>query len=205
MQRVALKIRDATCDILDIDIGEDPMSCVVTRHMLLPHRCGGWGVWTHPESTSGSAHLSATALTEKALQKGNPNFLPFSGPSGGLCQDTHTALQVVHSDPPALSLDAVVNDIPSLQTQVMQAQDEAMLQILQSVFQEQCNSESTTERIRGEQILARMHSVIDSGASKFMDAMPFVFNTQVNDHQYESGVWNYLGLSVSPVNPGSLR
>ena len=45
----------------------------------------------------------------------------------------------------------------------------------------------------------------DSGASKFMDAMPLVIFTQTNDQQYKSGVWNYLGLSLGPVNPGSLR
>ena len=62
-----------------------------------------------------------------------------------------------------------------------------------------------TERIRGKRDLARMHSVIDGGASKFMDAMPFVNFTQMGDQQYKSGVWNYLGFSISPVNPGSLR
>ena len=32
-----------------------------------------------------------------------------------------------------------------------------------------------------------------------------VIFTQMNDQQYKSGVWNHLGLSVDPVNPGSLR
>ena len=48
-------------------------------------------------------------------------------------------------------------------------------------------------------------TVSDSGASKFMDAMPFCIFLQMNDQQYKSGVWNHLGLSVGPVNPGSLR
>ena len=60
------------------------------------------------------------------------------------------------------------------------------------------------ECIRGERNLARLHGVIDSGASKFMDAMHFCIFLQMNDQQYESGVWNYLGVSVGPVNPGSL-
>ena len=45
-----------------------------------------------------------------------------------------------------------------------------------------------------------MHSNIDSGASKFMDAMSLVIFTHMNDQQYKSGVWNYLGLSEGPVN-----
>ena len=49
-----------------------------------------------------------------------------------------------------------------------------MLQTQKAMFQEQCNSEATAERIRGERNLARMHRVMDSGASKFMDAMPLV-------------------------------
>ena len=93
MQRVATKVKDAPCDIIDINIGEDSMTCVVTSQMLLPHRCGGLGILAHTESTSHSAYLSAAVLTEKALQKGNPAFLPFSGPSGGLLQDTYVALQ----------------------------------------------------------------------------------------------------------------
>ena len=82
-----MKVKDVTCDILDIDIGEDPIACVVTSQCSC--RTGvAWGFLTHTESTSGSACLSAAALTEKALQRGNPTFLPFSGPSGGLLQDT---------------------------------------------------------------------------------------------------------------------
>ena len=38
-----------------------------------------------------------------------------------------------------------------------------------------------------------------------MDATPLVIFKQMNDQQYKSGVWNYMGLSVGPVNPGSLR
>ena len=38
-----------------------------------------------------------------------------------------------------------------------------------------------------------------------MDAMPFCIFLQMNDQQDKSGVWNYLGLSVGAVNPGSLR
>ena len=56
----------------------------------------------------------------------------------------------------------------SFAEQVRRAQDEALLQTLKAMFQEQCNSESTAERIRSE----RNHSVIDSGASTLMDAMP---------------------------------
>ena len=181
------------------------MTCVVTSQILRPHRCAGLVVLAHMESTSRSAYLSAAALTEKALQKANP-VLPFFGPSCGLLQDTYAALQAAYSDLPALSLDAVVNDIPALQTMVRRAQeDKVMLQILKSMCQEQCNSESTAERMGGEQNIAKMYSVMDSGASKFMDVMPFVIYTQMNDQQYRSGVWNYLGLSVGPVNPGSLR
>ena len=36
-------------------------------------------------------------------------------------------------------------------------------------------------------------------------AMPFVILTQMNDQQYKPDVGNYLGLSVGPVNLGSLR
>ena len=32
-----------------------------------------------------------------------------------------------------------------------------------------------------------------------------VIFTEMSDHQYKSGVWNYLGLSIGPVNPGALR
>ena len=102
--------------------------------------------------------------------------MPFSGPSGGLFQDTYAALQAAHSDLPALSLDAVVNDIPGLQAQVRRAQDEVMLQKLNEMFQEQCNPESTAERIWGERNLASMHCVIDSSVSKFMDACPWSFS-----------------------------
>ena len=138
MQRLAAEVKDATCDMLDIDIREDPTTkCDVIRQMLRPHRCGGLGGLAHTESISHSAYLSAAALTEKALQKGNPTFLPFSGPSGGLLQDTYAALQAAHSDLPALSLEAVANDIPGLQTQVRRAQDETMLQTLKAIFQEQ--------------------------------------------------------------------
>ena len=73
------------------------------------------------------------------------------------------------------------------------------------MLQEQCNSESTAERIRGERNVASMHTVMDSGASKFMDAMPLAIFMKMSDQQYKSGVWNYLGLSIGPVNPGSLR
>ena len=48
------------------------MTCTVTSQMLLPRKCVGLGVLTHTESTSRSAYLSAAALTEPALQKGNP-------------------------------------------------------------------------------------------------------------------------------------
>ena len=109
--------------------------------MSLPHRCGGPGVFTHIEPTSRSAYLSAAALTEKALQKGNPAFLPFLRPSVGLAQNTYAALQAAHGDLPPLLLDTVVNDLPGLQTQVRQAHDKAMLQSLQAVFQARRNSE----------------------------------------------------------------
>ena len=59
--------------------------------------------------------------------------------------------------------------------------------------------------VRGERNVAGMHSVMDSGASKCMDAMRFGIFMQMNDHQYKSGVWNYLSLIIGPVNPGSLR
>ena len=84
-----------------------------------------------------------------------------------------------------------------IRDRVRRAHDDAMLQSLKAVFQEHTNSDSTVERIRGERNLARMHSVIHSGASKFMDAMPFCIFLQMNDQQYESGVWNYLSLIVS--------
>ena len=109
----------------------------VIRQKLLPQKCAGYAVLVQKESRTHSAYLSAAALTEKALQKGNPTFLPFSGPSGGLLQDTYAALQAAHSDLPALSLEAVANDIPGLQTQVRRAQDETMLQTLKAIFQEQ--------------------------------------------------------------------
>ena len=164
----------------------------------LPHRCGGLGVLTHTEMTSRAAYLSAAALTEKSVQKGDPAFLPFSGPSGHLMQDTYAVLQSVDGELPALSPETVAEAIPGLHTQVRRAHDDgAMLQSLKAVFQEHSNSESTVERIRGERNLARLHSVIDSGASKFMDAMPFCIFLQMNDQQYESGVWNYLSLIVS--------
>ena len=92
MQRVAKKVKDATRDILDIDVGEDPTTCESIKQILLLHRCGGLGVSTNTISTSGSAYLSAAALTGKALQKGDPAFLPFSGPSGGPLQDTYLSL-----------------------------------------------------------------------------------------------------------------
>ena len=101
-----------------------------------------------------------------------------------------------------ISLDTVADVIPALRTQVRRAHDDAMLQSLKAMLQEHSNSESPVERIRGERNLARLHSFIDSGASKFMDAMPFCIFLQMNDQQYKSGVWNYLGLSVGPVNPG---
>ena len=58
---------------------------------------------------------------------------------------------------------------------------------------------------QGERNVARMHTVMDSGASKFIDAMPLVIFTEMSDQQCKSGVWNYLGLSIGPVNPGALR
>ena len=131
MQRVPTNIKNAACDILDIDIGEDPTACTVTSQMLMPHKCGGLRVSSHTESTSRSAYLSAAALTEKALQKRNPAF---SGPSGRLSQDTYAALRAAHNGLPALSLDAVVNDTPGLRTQVRRAQDEVMLQTLKAMF-----------------------------------------------------------------------
>ena len=75
--------------------------------MFLSPRCSDLGVLAHTESTSPSAYLLA-ALRVKAMQKGNPSFLPFSGPSRGLLQDTYAVLQAAHSDLPALSLEAVV-------------------------------------------------------------------------------------------------
>ena len=123
------------------------------------------------------------ALTEKALKKGNPAFLPFSGHIGGLLQDIYAVLQAANSDLPALSLEAVINDIPGLNTRVRRAHDEAMLQTLKAMFQEQCNSESTAERIRSERNLASMHTVMDGGASKFMDAMPLVIFTEMSDQK----------------------
>ena len=102
MQRVATKVRDATCDILDLDIGEDPSACLVTRQMSLPHRCGGLRVLTCTEKTNRAAYLSEAALTEKSVQKGDPAFLPFSGPSGHLMQDTYAVLQSVDGELPAL-------------------------------------------------------------------------------------------------------
>ena len=148
-----------TCDILDLDIGEDPSACWVTRQMSLPHRCGGLGVLTHTEMTSRAAYLSAAALTEKSVQKGDPAFLPFSGPSGHMMQDTYAVLQSMDGELPALSPEAVADAIPGLQTLVRRAHDVAMLQSLKAVFQEHSNSKSTVERIRGERNLARMHSV----------------------------------------------
>ena len=44
MQRVAKKVKDATRDILDIDVGEDPTTCESIKQILLLHRCGGLGV-----------------------------------------------------------------------------------------------------------------------------------------------------------------
>ena len=35
-QRVATKGKDATCNILDLETGEDPSACLVTRQMSLP-------------------------------------------------------------------------------------------------------------------------------------------------------------------------
>ena len=43
MQRVATKVTGASCDILHLEIGEDPSACLLTRQMSLPHRCGGLG------------------------------------------------------------------------------------------------------------------------------------------------------------------
>ena len=127
MRRVETKVKDAKCDILDIDIGADTLACLVTSQMFLLHRCGGLGVSTNTISTSGSAYLSAAALTGKALQKGDPAFLPFSGPSGGPLQDTYSVLLAADGDLPALSLDEVVNVVPGLHTQVRRAHAEAML------------------------------------------------------------------------------
>ena len=70
IQRVATKVRDVTCDILDLDIGEDPSARLVTRQMSLPQRCGGLGVLTHTDKTSCAAYLSAAALTENSVQQG---------------------------------------------------------------------------------------------------------------------------------------
>ena len=98
-------------------------------------------------------------------------------------QDIYAVLQAANSDLPALSLEAVINDIPGLNTRVRRAHDEAMLQTLKAMFQEQCNSESTAERIRSERNLASMHTVMDGGASKFMDAMPLVIFTEMSDQK----------------------
>lgn len=79
---------------------------------------------------------------------------------------------------------------------------------MNAMFQEQCNSEPTAERIRGERNFSRMHSAMDSGASKFVafgNAMTFGFFTQMNEQQNKSGVWKCRGCSVGPLNPGSLR
>ena len=67
------------------------------------------------------------------------------------------------------------------------------------MFEEQCKSESTAGRIRGERNPPSMHTVTDSRASKFMGAMPFGICTQ-NDQQWNSGVWHELSLSLGPVN-----
>ena len=75
---------------------------------------------------------------------------------------------------------------------------------LKLIFQEQCNSESTAERLWGERNLVSMHTAVDSGTSKFVDAMLFGTFMQINYHQYKSGVWNHLGISISLANPGSL-
>ena len=71
------------------------------------------GGLTHTESKSLSAYLTAAAFIEKGLQKGNPAFLPFSGPRDGLLQDTHVVLQADDGHLPPLY--TVVNDIPGLQ------------------------------------------------------------------------------------------
>ena len=103
MQRVATKVRDATCDILDLDIGEDPSACLPTLQMSLPERCGGLGVLTHTETTSRSAYLYAAALTDKSVQKGDTALLSFSGPSGYQMQDTYAVLQSADCELPALT------------------------------------------------------------------------------------------------------
>ena len=139
MQPVATKVKDSTCDILDLDIDDDPSTYLVTRQMSLPHTCGGLGVLNHTEMTSLSAYLSTAALTEKSLQKGEEALLPFSGSSGEVMQDTCAVLQV-DGELPALSLDTVVNDMPGLQKQVRRAHDDVMLQSLKSALQH-CNSE----------------------------------------------------------------
>ena len=41
------------------------------------------------------------------------------------------------------------------------------------------------EQIRRQESRARLYSVSDSGASKFLDAMPFCIFLQMNDHQFQ--------------------
>ena len=103
--------------------------------MSLLHRCVGLGVLTHTEMKRRAAYVSAVALTKKSVQKGDPAFLPFSGPSGHMMQDTYAVLQLMDGELPALSPETVADVITGLQTQVRRAHDDAMLRSLKAVFQ----------------------------------------------------------------------
>ena len=150
---------------------------------MLAGSVAGFGILAPLAVRKGWASMSDTPT-------GSPSTAPSPSSSDeGSPQDTYAALQAADGELPALSLDAMVNDIPGLQTQIRRVHDDVALQSLKSAFQEHCNSESTAERIRGECNMARLHSVIDSGAFKFMDAMPFCIFLQMNDRQFKSGAW----------------
>jgi hypothetical protein len=204
LERVQRKVIDAANDILNLDLDEkDNADTAVTLQMVLPHRCGGLGLLAHSQSTIESAYLSSAALTETSLQEAHPAFLPFPGPSGQHMQDAFESVQNELAETngvelPPLSLGMVLQRVPGLQTESRRMQDQALFQLLKNKFQNMCDDRCTAEQIS----LARLHSVMDSGASKFMDAMPFCIFVQMNDHQFKSGVWNSLGHNVGPVSPG---
>ena len=212
LQRVQERVFSAAEEIFNL---EKDLEITTQAQLSLPFRCGGIGLLEHSEQTSNAAYLSGAALAEKSLKDGPEAFKPFSGPN---LERLQVMFQAVHEwsandnieesllSADTLNPDLVAKELPGLQHTARRRRDEQLYNNIVELNKVDSKDPLRPQhQARAQRNLARLHSITDDTASKFMDALPMWQFLEMSNGQFKSGVRYYLGLSPAPVDPGTLR